>query len=308
MVGIAGNRRSSGFEAIAPVALDHHTRLAVTALIIAAVYFVPSPPRAPLITFTVLPEEKTTLTGQVAVVLPDGRRIAFVARNAEGNSWLWLRTLDSAETRRLPGTEGAYFPAWSPAGRWIVFSDPYKLKKIDIETGQILSVADAGRMVRGLAWAPDGSLFFGTQGGPIRRVSAAGGIPERQTVLDRSAGSSSTSTRCCCRVENACCSSSTPLKRRRMASGRLRSPSLPIVSGFWRTFPLLAMPVGTSCLFAPALSWRSTLIPNAPNSAGRLRRWRPRLATPDPETSLLASLRTVCWPGPRYIRRFPRRV
>ena len=159
--------------------------LAVAALAIAAVHFLPGPPRALLTTFTVFPEEKTSITGQIAVS-PDGRRIAFVARDSEGNSHLCLRALDSAETRPLPGTEGAYFPVWSPDGQWIAFSDPYKLKKIDVETGHVLFVADAARMVRGLAWALDGSLFFGTQGGPIRWVPAAGGLPEPLTVLDRS--------------------------------------------------------------------------------------------------------------------------
>ena len=158
---------------------------AAAALAIAAVHFLSVPPPAHRIAFTVFPEEKTTLTGHIAVA-PDGRRVAFVAREPEGIGQLWLRTLDSAETRRLPGTEGAYFPAWSPDGRWIGFSDPYKLKTIDVASGQVVTVADAARMVRGLAWAPDGTLFIGTQGGPIRRVPVAGGVPTPLTALDRS--------------------------------------------------------------------------------------------------------------------------
>jgi Tol biopolymer transport system component len=157
------------------------------ALAIGAVHFLSGTPPALLTTFTVLPEEKTALAGQVAVS-PDGRRIVFTARDSAGNRQLWLRALDSVETRRLPGTEGVQFPAWSPDGRWIGFCDPYQLKKIDVASGQVFTVADAGRMVRGLVWAPDGTIFVGTQGGPIRRVPAAGGEPEPLTVLDRSLG------------------------------------------------------------------------------------------------------------------------
>ena len=34
---------------------------------------------------------------------------------------LWVRALDSVESRVLPGTEGASYPFWSPDGRTLGF-------------------------------------------------------------------------------------------------------------------------------------------------------------------------------------------
>ena len=39
-------------------------------------------------------------------VSPDGRRIAFQVRGPDGRTQLWVRSLDSLESRPLAGTEG----------------------------------------------------------------------------------------------------------------------------------------------------------------------------------------------------------
>jgi len=53
---------------------------------------------------------------------PDGRQLAFVAQDERsGETHIWLRNLDAAEARPLPGTEGALRPFWSPDGRQIGF-------------------------------------------------------------------------------------------------------------------------------------------------------------------------------------------
>ena len=44
---------------------------------------------------------------------PDGRRIAFTAVT-EGTNHIWLYSLDAPEPVRVPGTEGARLPFWSP--------------------------------------------------------------------------------------------------------------------------------------------------------------------------------------------------
>jgi eukaryotic-like serine/threonine-protein kinase len=44
---------------------------------------------------------------------PDGRMAAFVAA-VDGKTGLWMRALDDRTARRLPGTEGARDPVWSP--------------------------------------------------------------------------------------------------------------------------------------------------------------------------------------------------
>jgi serine/threonine protein kinase len=54
-------------------------------------------------------------------VSPDGRRIAFTARDADDRSLLWVRDLDSLDPYAIPGTEEASFPFWSPDGKRLGF-------------------------------------------------------------------------------------------------------------------------------------------------------------------------------------------
>src|SRR5262249_48271577 len=60
------------------------------------------------------------LQGGVAVS-PDGTRLAFSARTADGLPQLYIRPLRSPEVKLLPGTDGANSPFFSPDGRWIGF-------------------------------------------------------------------------------------------------------------------------------------------------------------------------------------------
>jgi len=38
-----------------------------------------------------------------------------------GQARIWVRTLDSLEAQRIPGTEGGRFPFWSPDGESLGF-------------------------------------------------------------------------------------------------------------------------------------------------------------------------------------------
>ena len=113
---------------------------------------------------------------------PDGRAIAFVATH-EGRSRLWLRRLDSVAAQPLPGTDGAYYPFWSPDNRSLGFFAEGKLKRIDLDTTSIQVLADASAG-RGGAWNADGVILFAPQAGPIFRISASGGTRIQVTHLD----------------------------------------------------------------------------------------------------------------------------
>jgi serine/threonine-protein kinase len=95
-------------------------------------------------------------------------------------SALYLRRMDSGDVLRLPGTEGAVQPFFSPDGRWVGFFERKRfrgtrLRKVPVDGGPVVDLSDnlPGPPL-GASWAPDGKILFGgTQG--IRSVPAEGG-------------------------------------------------------------------------------------------------------------------------------------
>jgi serine/threonine protein kinase/Tol biopolymer transport system component len=139
---------------------------------------------------SVLPPENATVAGAGTgfALSPDGRRLAFVA-SFEGQSLLWVRSLDSLSTQALPGTEGAGGaspPFWSPDSRSIGFFAKGKLKKIDASGAPLQTLCDVPAS-RGGTWNRNGVIVFAPGvPGPLYRVSAAGGEPSPMTALDQS--------------------------------------------------------------------------------------------------------------------------
>jgi Tol biopolymer transport system component len=111
-------------------------------------------------------------------VSPDGNRVIYVARSG-GASQLYTRELDKLGATRLAGTEGAYFPFFSPDGRWLAFfADPY-LKKVSIPDGQVITIARVNQPMGG-AWTNDGRILVSDdQGSKPSWVSDAGGVLSR---------------------------------------------------------------------------------------------------------------------------------
>jgi Tol biopolymer transport system component len=139
---------------------------------------------------------RLSTTPQLAVS-PDGRYVAFVAMTQNVRS-LWLRSLETLEFRRIPGTEEASSPFWSPDSRLVAFFAEEKLKKVPIDGGSPTVVTDAGGVGLGGAWNRDDVIVFSPGfplgAGPIQtetalvRVSAAGGAKSPVTKLDSSRG------------------------------------------------------------------------------------------------------------------------
>ncbi len=142
----------------------------------------------PLHASIVMPEN-TAVRG--VALSPDGRRLAFVARDASGQSHLWIRELDSYIVTPLAGTESSSFPFWSPDGRSVAFFADGKLKKIDASGGPSQVICDAPE-ARGGSWGREGVIVFAkVVDGPIYRVPASGGAPTVLTKLDRKRGETS---------------------------------------------------------------------------------------------------------------------
>ena len=86
--------------------------------------------RAPAETATARFSVLTEVGVNVLALSPDGHRLAFTG-GPSGEGQLWIRPLDSLESRALPGTEGARFPFWSSDGRSVGFFTATELKTID---------------------------------------------------------------------------------------------------------------------------------------------------------------------------------
>jgi Tol biopolymer transport system component len=115
---------------------------------------------------------------------PDGRRLAFSARDEASRVLLWVRGLDESTAHPLSGTEGAEHPFWSPDSRTIAFFANQKLKKVAASGGATFTICDAGYWVQGGTWNRDDVILFTFGGGPLFRVAADGGTPEQVTTLD----------------------------------------------------------------------------------------------------------------------------
>ncbi len=148
----------------------------------------PKPPRA-VRSFVLAPENaqfdfRAAVGGPV--LSPDGTKLVFAARDDSGGSSLWVRPLDSLSAQPLGGTEGAFFPFWSPDSRWVGYFVKGKLQKIDASGGppETLCEAPAGR---GGSWSSEGMIVFAPDVfGGLLRVSAAGGVPSPISALDAS--------------------------------------------------------------------------------------------------------------------------
>jgi len=117
-------------------------------------------------------------------VSPDGRRLAMVARGADGKELIWVRGLDSLSAQPLAGTDGASQLFWSPDSRFIGYNADGKLKKIDAASGPALTLSDAVQL-RGATWNSEGVIVFAPAfNGPLYRVSAAGGAATQLTKLE----------------------------------------------------------------------------------------------------------------------------
>ncbi len=131
-----------------------------------------------------LPDKAAFGTYDYPVLSPDGKRIVFGARNEKGG--FFVRSLDTLEIRRFPGSEDFASPFWSPDSRFVAFRGSGELKKIDLQSGAVTTICEAG-LGYGGSWNQDGVILFGTNRG-VMRVSAAGGEPVLVTRLDSGKG------------------------------------------------------------------------------------------------------------------------
>jgi serine/threonine-protein kinase len=109
---------------------------------------------------------------------------------------LATRRLDQSHLIPLSGTEGASSPCFSPDGQWIAFFADDKIKKIAVQGGVPVTLADASMFARGprarfpaASWGDDGNItaMLDPRAG-LTRVPSAGGAPVMLTGLTRAEG------------------------------------------------------------------------------------------------------------------------
>jgi serine/threonine protein kinase len=111
------------------------------------------------------------------VVSPDGRRVAFVARQGDGPATILMRELDAQAPRPLAGTEGASSLFWSPDNRFIGFFADGKIKKVDVSGGVPTVVCTATAPFGGGTWGEGTIVFSMLDKGTYRlwKVAESGG-------------------------------------------------------------------------------------------------------------------------------------
>ncbi len=125
------------------------------------------------------------VVGRSMAFSADGSTLLYVG-GAQGH--LYMRRLDELVPRRLPGTEGASNPTFSPDGKWIGFirgPAPSTLMKLSTVGGAPVAITDTSAR---FGWGPDGTIIFTKgitqRGSGLWRTNAAGARPELITVVD----------------------------------------------------------------------------------------------------------------------------
>ncbi len=116
-------------------------------------------------------------------ISPDGTRIAFSCETAGGSVRICTRRLDQTEVTALEGTEGVEKIFFSPDGQWIGFGTRGKLKKVSVQGGAPITLADAP-FDRGASWGEDGLIVAAiTERTGLMRIPENGGAPQPLTHL-----------------------------------------------------------------------------------------------------------------------------
>ena len=114
--------------------------------------------------------------------------IAFTALQ-QNKTMLWVRALDSAEARVIPGTEQTSQAFWSPDSRSLAFFDTNTLRRVELAGGPAQEICAVSIPMGGGSWSRNGVIVFSPRPeGVLFRVPAAGGTPQPVTALDHSRG------------------------------------------------------------------------------------------------------------------------
>jgi len=159
----------------------------IGALLLAAaagyIAFWPSDPAAPIVRRFNIPMPDKVTFGSNLRMSPDGRHVAFRGFG-DGGSRLFIRSMETLESRPLSGTEGVQnSPFWSADSRTIVFGTQNRLMKVSVSGGPPVKIADIPSSVSVGFWTTDNRIIFGTTTTGVFEVPASGGSLKPLTEL-----------------------------------------------------------------------------------------------------------------------------
>ena len=145
-------------------------------------------PVAPATVLLTAPTPDGTSLASGGALSPDGRSLAFVARDDEPRIWVWdLRT---GRLRRLEGTEGASGAFWSPDSSELGFFARNEIKRIRVASSTVRVIGKTiGSRPRGGTWSSRGIVIY-QDGGGLYSLPAAGGAATLLRSTDASRGES----------------------------------------------------------------------------------------------------------------------
>ena len=137
----------------------------------------PTPPPPGLVTrfpIALAADQTFSFPGRPLVAIsPDGSQVVYVA-----NRSLWLRSVDQLQAIQVSGTEEeARGPFFSADGQSIGFWAAGQLKKVSVNGGALVTLADVALNPSGPSWGADDMILYGQPEG-IMQVSGASGTPE----------------------------------------------------------------------------------------------------------------------------------
>jgi serine/threonine-protein kinase len=146
-------------------------------------------PRRPVVRFP-LPMSRGTSFLETATesfaISPDGRLIAFMGRGEGGEPVILARKLNEITPKPLAGTEGVTSLFFSPDSRWIGFIAAGRLKKISVDEGTVLPLANTPGIYGGATWSNGNQIVLSLASGSLFAVSENGGELQKVCRTDRS--------------------------------------------------------------------------------------------------------------------------
>jgi serine/threonine-protein kinase len=127
--------------------------------------------------------------GPSVALSPDGSSLVYVGPGDEGGRALWLKETNRLQPRRLPGTEGATVPFFSPDGQRVGFiGEPaahgLTLKSVSLRGGPPTVLGDSGVYRGGASWGADGYVYSYGQGFLVRVSERGGKVEDVTTILE----------------------------------------------------------------------------------------------------------------------------